>query len=305
MSKLLITQDIHLKGKNPINRVGNYYEDVLTKIDEILTIAKEEKVDSILDGGDLFNSPLVANTIVDDFLDRIEDTGIQWQVLYGNHCEIGNRLETSTASSMAHIIRRSKLVNHLTEIENKDIFIKGYDYYHGIEKDCKKLKHNKKDKFTIAIVHSLITKKPLPFSALHIPMDRIDTNYDLVIIAHNHHQFEKEIKGTKFIANGCIGRRKIAEIDIIPKVLLLDTKTKDIEKIKLKSAKEPEKAFNMEAVAESKEFDEDINKFVSTLTDAKTKNLNIRDMVERLAKESDVDTEVKDEIIERIGGIAK
>lgn len=301
--KLLYLQDFHLLFKTPINRKDNYYQSMLLKLDEILFIAKKEKVSYILDGGDFFESPIVANTIVDDVLDRIEKNKIEWKFLFGNHCMNSHHIENSKASSLAHMLRRSRYISYLDTMEDNDFYLKGYEYKHDIESEIKEkgIFHDKKNKLTIAIIHALVSEKPLPYSAMHICYKDIKSNYDYLLIAHNHHGFDFKLNNTRILNISCCGRRKINEKDISPTVLLIDTSTKKFEVIKLQSAKKGEDCFDLEKIEKQKEFEANINNFIESLSNVKLQSLDIRGRIVEIAKETKAEKEVLDEVIQRIG----
>ena len=301
--KLLYLQDFHLSGKTPENRKDNYFQSMLLKLDEVLEIAKRKKVDKIIDGGDFLESPIIAYQILDEAWDRIEANKIPFHMLFGNHCEIGHNIENSKGTSLAHMIRRSDCFNFLNIIETENYYIMGVEYSHNIEEKIKEegLFHNKKDKLTIAVIHALITEKPLPYSAMHLCYQDIKSNYDYILVSHNHHPFNLQIKNTKILNIGCIGRRKIDEKDIFPSVLLIDTSTKKFEIIKLKSAKKGEEVFDLEKIEKNKEFEGNINSFIESLSNVKLQSLDIREKIESIAKETKVDKEVVNEVINRIG----
>lgn len=302
--KLLYLQDFHLLFKAPINRKDNYYLSMLLKLDEILSIAKKNNVTMVLDGGDFFESPIVANTIVDDILDRIESYKISWLFLFGNHCQIGHHLENSKATSLAHIIRRSKFAEYLDTLEDNDFFIKGYEYGHNCEEKIKEegLFHDRKGKnLTIAIVHALITEKPLPYSAMHLCYKQIKTNYDYILVAHNHHPFKFELNNSTIWDIGCIGRRKIDEQNITPSVLLIDTSTKKFEIIKLKSAKNGIEVFDLEKIKKAKVFESNMDLFIDSINNLKLQSLDVRGKVIEVGKRIKETKEVIDCVIKRIG----
>lgn len=56
MLKFLFYTDLHFKTINPVHRVGSYAEDIYKKFVEIYEIARSEKVDAILFGGDFFDT---------------------------------------------------------------------------------------------------------------------------------------------------------------------------------------------------------------------------------------------------------
>ncbi|WP_294797022.1 metallophosphoesterase, partial [uncultured Fenollaria sp.] len=58
--KFVFITDTHIKEKNPINRLDNYFETVINKIDEAAHFAVENKVNFIVHGGDLFDTPTVS-----------------------------------------------------------------------------------------------------------------------------------------------------------------------------------------------------------------------------------------------------
>ena len=301
--KILYLQDFHLSGKTPENRKDNYFQSMLLKLDEILEIAKKEKVEKIIDGGDFLESPIIAYQILDEAWDRIEDNKIPFHMLFGNHCEIGHNIENSKGTSLAHMIRRSNCFNSLNTIETKNHYITGIEYEHNIEQKIKEegLFHNKTDKLTIAVVHGLITEKPLPYSAMHLCYKDIKTNFDYLLISHNHHPFNLQINDTKIINIGCVGRRKADEQDIQPSILLIDTNTKGFEIIKLKSTKKAEDVFDLEKIEKAKDFEGNIDNFISSLNNVKLQSLDIRGKVVEVGNKIKESKEVVDTTIQRIG----
>ena len=136
---------------------------------------------------------------------------------------------------------------------------------------------------------------------MHIYYKDIKSNFDYILVAHNHHPFNFKIEDTKIIDIGCIGRRKIDEVEIMPKVALIDTETRQIDLIPLKSAKKGSEVFNLEKVALNKQFEGEINNFIKSLDSTKFQSLDLRGLVEMLSKENNIEKEVKDCVIQRIG----
>ena len=109
----------------------------LTKLREAFAIAKEKKVDAIIDGGDLLDIPMVAYSVMDAILDLIEETGIPVYCLWGNHALIGHHIETSKTTSLYHMFKRCKLLKEAKDINEKTHRIKFVDYDHNIEERLK------------------------------------------------------------------------------------------------------------------------------------------------------------------------
>ncbi len=83
--KLLYLTDTHIRGTSPKNRLDDYYESLKEKLKEISNIIREEKVDYVLHGGDLFDRPDVSVSIVSDFAKIFQDFGVPIYIISGNH----------------------------------------------------------------------------------------------------------------------------------------------------------------------------------------------------------------------------
>lgn len=303
MARYLYFQDLHLSGKNPTNRTDKYMDSIFLKLEEIISIAKKNKCDAILSGGDNLDSPIVSLPICDRFIDIIEHGKIPFYTVWGNHDEQFYNIELSKSTTLQHIFNRSALINCLNVIETDQVYIKGFHYSHNCEEKLKEkgVFHNKKDKFTIAIIHALITEKHLPYSAMHLCYKDIKSNYDYLLIAHNHHPFKFKLNDSTIWDIGCTGRRKIDEKDISPSVLLINTETKELKTIPLSSAKKGEEVFDIEKIEKQKGFEANINNFIESLSNVKMQSLDIRGKIESIAAEKKTEKEVIDEVILRIG----
>ena len=313
--KFLYCQDTHIKGVNPCNRIGDYYQDIMAKIKEIISLSKKLKVDCVIHGGDVFDSAHVSDIMVDEFIDLIEDANLQGNIFPCNHDMIGHNWKLSKGSSLAHIFRRSDLIKELgkLDITNKGnkltyrikTIIQGFKYYHNIEQDIKDKGLNCKvsnSKFKIAIIHSMLTLKPFHPQVMHVVAKDIKTDFDVVLCAHYHMGWGiKELKGVKFVNIGGIGRRGIDEVKNVPKVAYIDTETQEIRLMPLKSAKKGEEVFDLTKIEIAKKFEHDIDNFITSLKNTKIQGLNLRGTVEMIAKENNIDKEVKEEVIKRIG----
>lgn len=302
MSKILILNDSHDRGKNSRNRLGDMHSDMMLKLDETIELSK--KCDFVIHLGDIWDSANVSNTVIDDWLDRIEASGKEWYVLPGNHDMIGANWENSKASALSHAIKRCRNVNLLTTLKGGGSYIKGYPYYYNCEEDFKKdgLKTDKEydnDVFKIACTHAFITEKEFPF-ATHIKMKDIDTNYDLILCSHFHTVFDKTVNNTRFLNLGAWGRLSITEARHEPRVAIIDTETKEIEIIKLKSAKKGNQIFDLNKIEEIKKADKDLEKFIKSLESTQFQSTNIKDTVLQICKEKNIDESVKDLILNKL-----
>lgn len=289
--KLLIFSDSHISGRNPRSRIDDYYQSCLQKFEEILSLSKD--CDCIISVGDLLDSPIIANTIIDDLLDKIDENKKDFYVVFGNHELMNYNLEASKATSLAHMIRRSKYVKHLEELEDKNVYIKGYDCSFENEYKLKEegLVHNSKKKKTIAFIHQFVTLKPFIQSVAHVVAKDIKTNYDIIWNSHYHIQFDKIINECRFINLGSVGRTAINE-QHHPQVAIIDTDTLEIEKIQLKSAKKAEEIFDLEKYQELKDNEKSIDDFIASLNSATWQASDLNSQIEIIGKEQNVEKNV-------------
>lgn len=109
----------------------------------------------------------------------------------------------------------------------------------------------------------------------------------------------KEINNTKFINIGSLGRRTKDEINIKPSVLLIDTDTKELKIIKLKSAKAGNKVFDLEKIKTLEEFDDNIDEFMASIEDAELESIDLIGKIEECGKKSNTDRLIIDDLVNR------
>ena len=300
----IYTSDLHSKGKNSANRIGDYYSDWLLKFNELVKLAVEKADGNLIIGGDLYDSSVVSNTIVDDITDIIEKNKIHVWIVPGNHDMLCGKWENSKASSLAHMVRRSKNVEILEEYKDDNLVIVGMKYFFGIEDDIKEngLIMKDTDRYKIIIPHAFITIKPFHPAVTHIMAKDIKTNADLVLCSHFHNNWGSEyVNETEFINVGAFGRLSITEHKHMPKVVFVNTKERTHEIIPLKSAKPGAEVFNLEKVELKKEFKNNIDVFIKSLESTNFQGMSISGMINDIAKKDNVDKEVVDLIQNKIG----
>jgi DNA repair exonuclease SbcCD nuclease subunit len=302
MSKFLIFSDFHISGRNPRSRIDNYYQSCLQKLDEIIDLSKS--VDCVICAGDFWDSPIVANSMVDDVLDRIDINKKEFYFIYGNHDILNYNVDASNSSSLAHMMRRSKYVKHLNSIEDKNVYIKGYDCEFNKEQILKKegLFHKSNKEFTLAITHQFITLKPFIKEVAHVQAKDIKTNYSIIWCSHFHTNFDEIINSYRFINLNSIGRSAINE-QHQPRVAILDTETRKIEVIQLKSAKKSDEIFDLSKYAEIKQNEKSIDEFIEALSSATWRAADICQQIEMIGKDTEVEKEVVDYLHEKIKAV--
>lgn len=301
MSRFIYFQDMHCKGVNSRNRLGNYFEDCLLKLDEILSIAKNNKVDGILDGGDLFDGATPSYNVIDAVADKVEKTQINFYSLLGNHNMLYAHRENSQGSGLYHLQKRCKYFHYLNRIEGESFIIEGLDYKFGIENELKNKSwtitcnpdiHKDDPIWRIGVLHALVTPNKFFDKVAYLECKDIQTNANLVLLAHYHHPFKKVIGDTTFLNIGCAGRDNINEAKIDPSILLIDTDNQSYEIIKLKSTKFATEIFDLSKYQEIKENEKSIEDFIASLNSATWQACDLRTQIQTIGKEQNVEKKV-------------
>lgn len=298
--KILILQDSHDKGVNPRSRIDNYHESILSKLDE--TIELSLKCDLVIHLGDVWDSYNVSNTVIDDWLDRIESYSVPWKILPANHDMYGGKWNTSQNSALAHVFRRSKTITELKNEELDDCIINAYPYYFCCEDDIKNkgLISKESNKFKIAFTHAFITIKPFHPDVLHVQAKDIKNNHDLTCCSHFHFYFDEVINKTRYLNISSFGRSSIKE-QHIPRIAIIDTNTQKIKVIPLKSAKKGEEVFDLTKYAETKGKKKDIKAFLDSLKDVNFQSLEVSEQIVKIGKEQKIEQPVVDYLLKKVG----
>jgi len=312
--KFLFLTDTQIRGNTPINRKGSFLDDLKEKFRETIQIGEDMMVDCYIHGGDMFDSPIVSLSIADWFVDAMERTGKPWYVVRGNHDEIGHNPNQSGESMLDHIFRRSSLVQEMgaRSMGGASLFVQGFDYYHGIERDMKEngliscMPHLTCRK--IAIVHAMVTPEPVHPSMQQVLCSEITkTDFSLVLCGHYHKEFgvvRNEKTGTTYVGIGGFARMSRGKWDVerTPNVLFVDSNNGPVMKIiPLESAKSGKELFDMEVIEEQAKMEGRIEDFISSLENTKIQGLNLRNVIEQIAKETKAERAVVEEVIRRIG----
>lgn len=308
MAKYLYFQDGHAGGKNPISYKGDFFADWLIQFDDLLSVAKKNKVDGIIDGGDILHSPEPSYRVLDEIADRVEKTGIPIHSLFGNHASLYHSVEHSQYTGLAHLQKRSNLFQYFHTLEDKGFQIQGVEYYHNIEEELQKngiIISDKKDIWKVAVVHAFICPKPFRPDVMHVVCDNIISDCQLVLVAHYHAVWEKKVGKTQYVDIGCFGRRSISEHEIEPSCILLDTEKRSYTVIPLKSAKPGHEVFDLSKKEQIKEFEGQIDAFISDLKDISVQSLDLKGIIEHLGKENKIDRDIIDVLINKVQELEK
>ncbi|MDO5724709.1 MAG: metallophosphoesterase [Tissierellia bacterium] len=313
--KFIFFTDVHVKGTNPKSRIDNYFETVKAKLIEIKNYANSNKYDFIVFGGDLFDRPDSSISIASDIANILMDFNMPIYTIIGNHDIFGYNLSTINRSIMGFLINIGilKLIPHDgIYIENGlKICLIARHFKYDLDSDPNNYIIRKSDyensDYYIEIVHGFLIDKPFIKDVPHILIDNIlDTEADIILAGHYHLGFPTlNHEGKYFVNPGSLLRisSSLNEINRKPKFNSI-TLTKDdiiIEDIYLNSAKSGSQVLDRSHIEKAKVFNQRLNKFIELIDSSKHhSNFSIETIMEKIAQDSEFDSNVKREALERI-----
>ena len=139
---------------------------------------------------------------------------------------------------------------------------------------------------------------------MQVPFDsvlprQVNTNATLIALGHYHKAFDHVEGFTRFINPGSTSRWAINE-QHTPQVLLLDTVTKNITYISLKSSRPAREIFDLQAAMEIESREMELNKFVESLEGTSFEAIDIYEVVKQAGLKQAVSSDIIKEALEKI-----
>ncbi|OLR64195.1 metallophosphoesterase family protein [Peptoniphilus porci] len=312
--KILYLTDTHIRGTNPQNRLDDYKETLKEKLREIADIIKEEKIDYVLHGGDLFDRPDVSVSIVSEFAQIFQNYGIPIYIISGNHDIFGHNPDTLDRTMLGLLCNLGvmHLVNYKKIILEKDIKVQltGSPYVYSMDEVSNRHNYilNEVDetcRFSIHMTHGFLIDKPFMKEVPHTLIDDIkETKADITLGGHYHFGFKTvKIDNKYFVNPGALIRisNSNAEIKRRPKVNIITLNDKiKIEDRFLKCAKPGDEVLDRSEMERHQfkgiklaEFKESID------STSNYKSLDIFDLLLKISKSENISEEVKKEALKR------
>lgn len=318
--KILYFTDTHIRGNNPANRKDIYIDSLELKLKEIIELVDELEVDFVLHGGDIFDRPDVAISVVNRFVRLFNQFKVPIYFISGNHDIYGHNPETvhRTTLSLLDIVDVMKMINQedliVLEKDGLKVQLTGQPYVYDMDGDDKLKYYSPKERlddmdYAIHMVHGLLIDrhfiKGIPYTLVE---DIQDTKADITLAGHYHSGFKTaNIDGKYFINPGSLVRisNTIREISRKPKVILLDLDDEiNISEIFLKSAKPGNEVLDRKKLEESAYQSERIFEFKQGIDSAiNFEKLDINEVLMEVSNADNVEEEVKKEALRRISEV--
>lgn len=284
-SRGLFVTDIHARGDEKVSlRKDDFLKAIVAKLREAMNIAKEEKLDYVVIGGDLFDkwdpAASVQNALINVFMH--DDDGNDWPfkkyVVVGNHDLYGYVWEKFHQAAIKNMID-ARVLTKLDE--DKELGLYGGHYDHSVEAG------KYMSDMPIWYVHHFIMPQPFIGSHYLIGDMKVSPSTKAVISGHYHpgYPIKKRKDGVIFANPGSLARNSISDMKHIVSVAIvsLDGDEVKVEYRPLKSAAPYEEIFE---IADQKAEDHnpvDVEAFMGVIDSAREMIKEGSDSVELLS----------------------
>jgi DNA repair exonuclease SbcCD nuclease subunit len=268
---MIITADIHARKQKPRCRLDpDWVETQRTNLQEIVEIANK-KLSPLKIVGDIFHTARQSHEIVNMVIEELRHVDGGTYVFEGNHDE-----------------------QYSPELRDKTA-------YGTIEKYFPNCNIRKPD--NVLYLHELVfpDDKSRPVKEAGITAEELLDKYPdkkWIFTGDYHHNFHFEKDGRHVVNPGCINRQNSGMKDYQPGVYYVDMEKEVVEFIELKS--DTGEMVTDEYIQEQNDRDERIDSFIELVKKRGQISLDFISNVQEKLKSPDVDSEVKDLILEII-----
>jgi len=269
--KLLLTGDWHLTMEKPVNRLDNYLE---AQVEKLQFIAEQfgQGCSYVLQPGDFFDSHR-ANDLTKQFFigvlremfgdKKILTVAGQHDMRFHNSDISNTPLKVIEKAQIAQIIAASFL-----SITNSHERVNIYGSFWGDNSTPEILPDHKND-INIWVLHRMIIYNKKEWEAQedydwanHL---LIQTKFDLIVAGDNHRAFSIS-RGKRHLVNcGSLMRSNIDQMDHQPCIFIWDSDTKEIEKIDI-PVKDFTEVMDLTKEIKRKEDDKNLKAFIGGLS---------------------------------------
>ncbi len=294
--KVLITGDWHLTDKTPENRTDDYFKTQAEKIKFILKMAEKEKVEAILQPGDVFDNFRQSNFVLQYYINLFQNLPFYIYSTRGQHDMKYHSIDqddTALSVLQAAFVVKICFTEYLSGIA-----IYESPFEQGIPEP--------KGEYNILLTHRMIVhndkiwEKQSEFDYAENLL-RANPNYNLIVSGDNHHYFHAEVKGRHLFNCGSLMRASTAQLEHKPKIVIFDIDTKKYKEIEI-PVKPISEVFDLHKVEKKKEEKIDFEAFIFGLSQTKSMYLSFQDALDEYLKENKIEESVQNIFEEVLSG---
>lgn len=298
--KIGLLGDNHLTNHSPIRRKDDYFETHLGKLRQAFDIFCDHNCRAVLQVGDFFDTPTVANRVEIAAINLIQgkwrgELGVDRHspvfLVYGQH-DISGHSATTLPNSPLSVLEAASVISFLgPKPKSLGERIKLYGAPFGEEPP----EVENTDAYNILVTHRMIGDRPLwPGQVLEGPRNflRKFPDYNLVVCGDYHYRFTEICNGRTIINPGAIVRKTIGKFDLEhkPAVVVFDTEANDFEIIELKVGA-VEEVFDLRRDVKMEE--DGVLQFIERLQANQGSHVAWKETLEQVLKEKEASATVK------------
>lgn len=304
-SRGLFVTDIHARGDEKVSlRKDDFLKAVVVKLREAMNIAKDEKVDYIVIGGDLFDrwdpAASVQNALINVFM--YDDDGNDWPfkkyVVVGNHDLYGYVWEKFHQAAIKNMID-AKVLTKLDE--DRELGLYGGHFNSEVKQG------QYMSDMPIWYIHHFIM--PSGFVSPHYTVEdmKVSEGTRAVISGHYHPGYPVTTRedGVVFANPGSLARSSISDMKHIVSAALVDLDGDEVSVnyIPLRTAVPYEEVFELVDQKEEEHEPIDVEAFMGVIDSAREmikEGSDSLDLLSHLAAEMSIDEQIIEEAKKRV-----
>lgn len=222
--------DLHISGKNPISRTDDLTETQFLKVKEIVEFANKHNT-NIISVGDIFNTSVVANSLVNRFGGLLNELKGNFYFVWGNHDLLYHSIDLWDRTSLGILWRNNPKVKHISEHGSFDYI----DWDNEIQKSDNSFLLSHKAIVSESQINKNFWVGNDKTFALPVT-DKSLKQYKFILCGHWHKPYYFEYKNIKVLNPGPVVRQTVEDC-LEPSICLVDLKKGVFSRHKLKSAK--------------------------------------------------------------------
>jgi DNA repair exonuclease SbcCD nuclease subunit len=305
--KFIFYTDVQLSGQTPRHRVDDYQQALIAKLEEIYRVAKSERVDFLVCGGDLFNSHRIFSfhRVLSPIMDIMCDSGLNTYLVIGQHDILGYNATTYKSSTLAFVVDRCENLEVIWDpVRVGDIALHSSHVWEDPKEAANK--HLDASAFNVLVAHHLLTNKQTVFDTVNTGefaqwMRDGGAEYDMVLSGDLHDGYDThEHDGMWFCNPGSVARQAISDIKRMPRYAVIEAESNNIPIIDvrdIKCAQSGDDVFGetaAEVMRSTGNFDP--TAFVKEVEDFEVESADIHELVQKVGLAKNIPKPVLDYI---------
>lgn len=287
--------DTHFTNTSPKRRKDSYFDTQMGKLDQALQIFESEGAQFVLQAGDLFDTPTVANRVKAALIQYLREKHRVVRTVWGQHDVTGHSVNT-LPNSPIRVLEAAGVVEILTAQPTFIHVPKVHLYGASFGEEVPKVQDP--NAFNILVTHRMIGDRPLfPGQVLEEPRAflRGHPDYKLILVGDYHYPFSDRWGEQLIINCGALVRQTLTDLknDLRPAVFTVTIPDLQVKRFEL-NVDSAESVFDL-ASAESKHPGV-LEKFIEKMLNSRTSSEGWKGLLLRVMTEMQVNQEVKDEL---------